>query len=348
MSSSPHTFRLEGSDLYASALRAQVLERCRRVLNHDLNNAVQSMHSGLELLAKCIANPSLARVSPEECITLLQQQFQSLKRTLAKLVEEIAEPPGDPEPIELPKILEEALQLLRHERAVSKATVHLSVPARALARKVHVRTIVLALLIDAVDSLDKNAAFEVRAEAAGGQSSIELRFPREGARAESARLLETVERLLADEGGELEILQEGTLRIVRLSFPSAETLSTAEAASVGERSALRVLIADRNRDAADSLAMILHLEGHETKVVYGTAQLREALKEFAADVALIDAELSGNDIREIARAARESAQTLLVQVSSSDAPKDETFDAQLIRPVEWSQLQALIAKRFNG
>lgn len=347
MSSSPYTFRLEGSDLYASALRAQVLERCRRVLNHDLNNAVQSMHSGLELLAKCIANPGIARVSPEECITLLQQQFQSLKRTLTKLIDEIAEPLGDPEPIELPKILEEAMQLLRHERAVSKATVHLSVPARARARKVLVRTIVLALLLDAVDCLDQNAALEVRADAAGGRSSIEFRLPEGNVRAESAGLLETVDKLLGDEGGKLEVLQEGGVRVVRLSFPSAEGPNAAETGGLAERSALRVLIADRNRDAADSLAMILNLEGYETKVVYDTAQLREALQNFVANIALIDAELSGGNIRELARDARENARTLLVQVSSSDAPKDDAFDAQLIRPVEWSQLQALMAKRRN-
>ena len=59
--SSGTPFRLDERALQASALRAQVLERCRRTLHHDMNNAVQSIHSGLELLAKCIDSPGIAR-----------------------------------------------------------------------------------------------------------------------------------------------------------------------------------------------------------------------------------------------------------------------------------------------
>jgi DNA-binding response OmpR family regulator len=107
-----------------------------------------------------------------------------------------------------------------------------------------------------------------------------------------------------------------------------------------------VLIADRNRDAADSLAMVLQLQGMQTEAVYSGTALSEAIDRFSPDVALIDIDLPGCDVVALASSLRErgGSRTLLAQVSSSELVKHQAFDAHFLRPVEWPQLQALVAR----
>lgn len=323
-----------------------MLERCRRTLHHDMNNAVQSIHSGLELLAKCIATPGIVRVSPQECIALLQQQFVTLRQTLDRLVDDIAEPPGDPETFDLSALTSEALQLLRHERAASKAKIDIESGVAAHARKVNVRTTVLALLLDAIDDLSSDGVLEVTIARKGQQAVLEISGIRGSASVEETSvspLVRALKRMLAEDGAELGVRQAGDAISIAVYLPSPAQGAGPRAASTGP---VRVLIADRTRDAADSLAMILQLEGMEARTVYSGDQLRDELASFSPDVALIDIDLPGCDVHDIARAAREQGanRPVLAQVSSTDQGKHALFDAHLLRPVEWPQLQALIAR----
>jgi len=51
---------------------------------------------------------------------------------------------------------------------------------------------------------------------------------------------------------------------------------------------LRVLVADDNRDAADTLSMLLSMEGYEVRTVYGGRAAVSAAETFRPDVALLD------------------------------------------------------------
>lgn len=345
-SSSGSQFRLDERALQASALRAQVLERCRRTLHHDMNNAVQSIHSGLELLAKCIGSPGIARISPQECIALLQQQFVTLRQTLNRLVDDIADPPGDAERFDLSALTSEALQLLRHERAASKAHTTIESGVTAHGRTVNVRTVVLALLLDAIDHLPSDRMLEVSVERRGERAVLEIKSARQSTNAAetaASPLVRVLARMLADEAAELDVKQIDELisTVIYLPSPANET-----GAHEGNAGSVRVLIADRNRDAADSLAMILQLEGMQAQTLYSADRLPDVLATFDPDVALIDVELADCDFHALARAARQpgARRPLLAQVSSTEEAKHEAFDAHLLRPVEWPQLQALIAR----
>jgi PAS domain S-box-containing protein len=79
--------------------------------------------------------------------------------------------------------------------------------------------------------------------------------------------------------------------------PAAQPVHTAPARR-------RVLIADDNRDAADSLAMLLEMEGHEVTVVHDGRQALASIDKLAPDVALLDIGMPEFDGYEVARRVR--------------------------------------------
>jgi CheY-like chemotaxis protein len=336
-------FRLAQHELEASALRAQVLERCRRTLHHDVNNAVQSIHSGLELLSKCVDKPNVAQISPQECIALLQQQFVSLRNTLAKVIGDIAAPPGEPERIDLGQLVQEVVALLRHEAPIYKATMHLEAGVATDARLVPVRTFILALMLDALDRLAENQSLEFRVGTAAGHAELQIRtLGANTAEAHESALVELVTRVADAEGARISVTREDDQRVVSLSLPHA----AAAAPATGEPKPLCVVIADRNRDAADSLAMIVRLEGHQALAAYDGNGLRELLRTQPADVVLLDADLPGCDVREAAQEARALVSApLLIYVSNASLDHPADFDARLAHPIEWPALQQLLEER---
>jgi CheY-like chemotaxis protein len=346
---------LDELSLQASALRAQILERCRRTLNHDLNNAVQSIHSGLELLSKCVSSPGVIRVTPQECLSLLQQQFANLQTTFRGLLNDIAEPPGEAELVDLSAVLNEVLQSLRHERAISKAKVQVDSALSVHARKINLRSIVFGAVFDAIDHMQPDATLSIRASREDHRVELEIRIEivpkaaRVGAAPpdhHEAALSELLTTLIRAESGELRLESDPAHYVLLMTLPCV-SVSVDDTAPAPTTTSAKVLIADRNRDAADSLAMILQLEGHQAQTVYVGAALNEALESFSPDIVLIDSDLPGCNPVEIADAvrARGGARPLLAQVSSTDRSSHPAFDANLIRPVEWPQLQSLLQLR---
>lgn len=109
----------------------------------------------------------------------------------------------------------------------------------------------------------------------------------------------------------------------------------------------RVLIVDDNEDAANSLAMILKLSGHETASVYTAMDALERAVSFRPDVVLLDIGLPGMNGYEVAQKMRELpglADIRLVAVTgygrSDDRlrARDAGFDDHLTKPVEFAVL----------
>ncbi len=68
--------------------------------------------------------------------------------------------------------------------------------------------------------------------------------------------------------------------------------------------AQRVLVVDDNTDTADSLAMVLRLEGHTVGTAYGARQALDQAEAFRPDVVLLDIGLPDMDGFEVARRLR--------------------------------------------
>lgn len=115
----------------------------------------------------------------------------------------------------------------------------------------------------------------------------------------------------------------------------------------------RVLIVDDNEDAANSLAMVLQLSGHETASVYTAADALEHAAVFKPDVVLLDIGLPGMDGYEVAQRLRELpglrgvklvAVTGYGRSDDRQRARDAGFDDHLTKPVEFEVLDRTLAR----
>ena len=76
--------------------------------------------------------------------------------------------------------------------------------------------------------------------------------------------------------------------------------------SPGSASAVRILVADDGKNAADILGLFLKMEGYDVHVVYDGDQAITAAGEYDPHVILMDISMPGTDGVEAARKIRES------------------------------------------
>lgn len=112
---------------------------------------------------------------------------------------------------------------------------------------------------------------------------------------------------------------------------------------------LRILIADDNRDAADSLAMLLRSEGHEVMLAADGEAALQAFEAQRPSVALLDIgmpRLNGFEVAE--RIRRQDGAALLVAITgwgqSGDRDRSAAagFNHHLTKPVDYDTLTSLL------
>jgi PAS domain S-box-containing protein len=150
-------------------------------------------------------------------------------------------------------------------------------------------------------------------------------------------------------------LGRGSRFTVRL--PSAAVIAAAAPVAGARRDGQqgtnkRILLADDNRDAAESLAIILRLEGHEVELAHDGNSALQSFEQQRPDVALLDIGMPAANGYEVARRIRASAggrEVLLVAITgwAQDADKEESraagFDHHLTKPIEPETLIDLLA-----
>jgi PAS domain S-box-containing protein len=166
--------------------------------------------------------------------------------------------------------------------------------------------------------------------------------------------LSLVKRLIEMHGGRVAARSqgpgEGSIFEIRLPLSKRE-IEHARESPVTMASA-RILVVDDNADAADSLGSLLQLEGHTVVVTYTSTDALARLAEFKPDIVLLDIGLPEIDGYEIARRIRSSpdhrhmrliALTGYGQAEDRQRAKTSGFDAHLVKPVEFSALQRVLA-----
>jgi signal transduction histidine kinase/CheY-like chemotaxis protein len=167
--------------------------------------------------------------------------------------------------------------------------------------------------------------------------------------------LSVVQRLIEMHGGEVRARSDGLgrgasfeIRLPRIEAPVVEERDAERPVT----SARRVLVVDDNIDSADSLAMILTFDGHETDRVYTAHDALERTASFKPDVVLLDIGLPGIDGYEVARRLRATPgleRLRLVALTGYGQPEDRArtraagFDDHLVKPVEFPALERAIA-----
>ena len=169
--------------------------------------------------------------------------------------------------------------------------------------------------------------------------------------------LAVVRRLIELHQGEVNITSDGpglgTEVSVRLPCISEVVQhSVLQPAPLPLRGGRRVLVVDDNADAAESIAVLLEMEGHQVKTVTDAMQALACLESFAPQVAIIDIGLPGMNGYELAagiRANRAQPKPLLIaltgygQAEDFDRSRDAGFDHHFVKPAELRAIQAAMA-----
>ena len=133
----------------------------------------------------------------------------------------------------------------------------------------------------------------------------------------------------------------------------ANSFAAGKAAGGGDPAGRRrVLVADDNADAAETLAMLLSLLGYEVRTAADGMEAVAAAEEFRPDVAVLDIgmpRLDGNGAARRMRAEPWGAEMTIIALTGwgSDEDRRRTaeagFDLHLTKPVDPTTLQSLIA-----
>jgi PAS domain S-box-containing protein len=171
--------------------------------------------------------------------------------------------------------------------------------------------------------------------------------------------LTIVRRLVELHGGSVEARSEGEgrgsefiIRLPTVAGPAEEPGPTANR-PVGKVAGHRVLIADDNADAADSLAMMLRIMGNEVRTAHDGQAAVEVAADFRPDVILLDIgmpRLSGHEACGRIRALRGGKDAHIVALTGWGQKNDRVrsrqagFDGHLVKPIEPAALEKLLAE----
>ena len=169
--------------------------------------------------------------------------------------------------------------------------------------------------------------------------------------------LTLVKRLVEMHGGSVQAKSEGIGHgaefTVRLPLATARTsegqTGTMRTTSPGNRQRRRILIADDNLDAAESLATLLGLDGDEVRVAHDGLEAVELEEHFAPDVVVLDIgmpALNGYDAARLIRARGSKALLIALtgwgQENDKRSSREAGFDFHLVKPAEPETLRALL------
>jgi CheY-like chemotaxis protein len=147
----------------------------------------------------------------------------------------------------------------------------------------------------------------------------------------------------------------GSLFTVRLPVQQAVEIEESGVRAQAEPAATvrrRVLVADDNLDAAESLSMLLTMMGHEVRAAHDGAQAVEQAEQFRPDLILMDVgmpRLDGLQATMKIRSMDWGASPLIValtgwgQDADRERSKEAGCDVHLVKPLDFDRLTVLLA-----
>ena len=287
-----------------------------------------------------------------------------------------------PERVELNAVLQSALELVEpqiqsqaHDLTVTLAPepTYLDADATRLAQ------VVSNLLNNAAKYTEKGGRIWLTAERQGQEAVVSVRDTGIGIAAEHlprlfqmfAQATPALERsqgglgiglslvrgLVELHGGRVEArsagLGCGSEFIVHLPVaaePMPQSPETGSCEPVASPRSLKILAVDDNRDAADSLALMLRMLGHETRTAYDGEEALQIAAEYRPDAVVLDIGLPKLNGYEVARRLRQEpwgASLTLIALTGWGQDEDKRraqeagFDQHLTKPVDAAALEKL-------
>jgi CheY-like chemotaxis protein len=169
--------------------------------------------------------------------------------------------------------------------------------------------------------------------------------------------LSLVQSLVALHGGSVTAASPGRgkgstftvrLPLLKSAQPGATSAPAAAAPKPGQ---LRVLVVDDNTDAAESLGVLLEMEGHAAHITHTGRDALAAAPAFAPDVVFLDIglpDLSGYDVARQLRNMPAGENALLVALTGWGTQEDRKrtsdagFDRHLTKPAELAAVEELL------
>jgi two-component system CheB/CheR fusion protein len=354
-------------------------------LAHELRNPLAPISNAVRLLGR----PD-GRRSADRLVEMVERQVRHIVRLVDDLMEVSRITRGklelNMEPLELSQAVQAALEI--SQPAIDQGRHQLTVtlpaePLRLVADKVRLTQVFANLLNNAAKFTDPGGKISLTAWREGDEALVAVRdtgvgiapeqlprvfemfaqVQREGARGVGGLGIGlTMARSLVDlHGGSIGVASEGPGHgsefMVRLPLapPAPGALGSSEPnVAHAPLAGRRVLVVDDNRDAADSLALLLEADGAVVQVAYnGEAALR-AVESFVPHAMLLDLGMPGMDGYEVAQRLQPApgkARPLLValtgwgQESDRRATSASGFDYHLTKPVDLATLTMLLRQQ---
>jgi PAS domain S-box-containing protein len=359
-------------------------------LAHELRNPLAPIRSALHLLQMAEDNPDIQR----QARNVIERQVGQMVRLVDDLLD-IARITSNKlhlhcDRIELATVIHSALETTRPliQKAGHELTVTLPPePVYLDADLTRLAQVFINLLNNSTKYTEKGGHIWLTAEREGREILVSVRDTGIGITAEhlpqlfkmfsqAAPALERsggglgvglalVRGIVELHRGRIEARSEGPGKgsefIVRL--PAADPASQAQPeASTGKNETretlkARVLIADDNRDAAESLGLLLKMAGHEIRLAHDGLEAVQAASTFLPDVALLDIGMPEMNGYEVARAVREQPwgqrMTLVAitgwgQQEDKQRSLDAGFDHHLTKPVVLGDITELLEASLSA
>jgi PAS domain S-box-containing protein len=352
-------------------------------LAHELRNPLAPIRNGIEVLKHA---PPDAKASAA-VLEMMDRQLAQMVRLVDDLLDVSRISRGKiklrTEPIELSAAIRNALETNRQAIEDSAHELVVDVPQESIlvhADLTRLSQVLANLLSNASRYTPRGGSIRLSVEASSSEVTIRVRdngigipedmigqvfdlFTQVDDSLERSHSglgigLTIVKRLVEMHGGQVTARSEGpgkgtefVVILPRLATPPAAQRPPDAERAPGPRH--RILVVDDNRDAAESMAMMLEFLGHETRAANAGNEALEMVETFRPDTILLDIGMPGMNGYETCRRLRTTSrgrEVVVIAVTGwgqdddRERSREAGFDHHLTKPVELASLQDLLAR----
>jgi PAS domain S-box-containing protein len=370
-------------------IEAEIREANRRkdeflaTLAHELRNPLAPLRGAVHLLKRA----DLSQTHADQAREIMDRQINHMVRLVDDLLDvsriNIGQVNLRNEIVALNSLVKDAVEAARVSIEEGRHALEIKVPDEAVLLEgdgTRLVQVLQNLLNNAAKYTPAGGLIQIHAAQSGSEAVISIRDNGPGIAPEAQeRIFELFTRvhpsdsikvsglgiglslarkLVELHNGRIEVSSEGTDRgsEFRVYLPVLQALT--DAAPIGvpaghaRAAGCRVLVVDDNQDAADSVAMLLDLDGFETRVAYDGARAIKEFTQYRPDVVVLDIGMPIMDGYEVARRIRADANgrdTVLCaltgwgQAQDKQRALDAGFDEHMTKPVDPSTLSDLLS-----